>query len=236
MKAITIQQPFAFEIMSGRRTIEARDWDTLHRGDLLVCSSRRAAFPSGDMEELEDEYGCVFLYGQALCVANLADVRPMKKGDEDKALVDRIDPEAFSWVFEDVRPVVPFAVKGRDGLFDVEDNLVETSPFRYGDPVVVKRGILAKDFGLDFSGWHGRAMDVQRTEDGETRVRVEWDSLSLRDVPLPVIEQCEREGFDWTGVLLRIREIGRCRARDTVEDVQNEIESIIEDNSEIFQD
>ncbi len=236
MRAITVQQPFAFEIMSGRKTIEVRDWDTLHRGELLVCSSRKAAFTAGDMEEMEEEYGCVFLYGQAVCVVRLADVRPMKRGDEQQALVDRIDPEAFSWVLEDVRLVVPFPVKGREDLFDVEDALVEVSPFRYAEPVVVKQNIVARDFGIDFSGWHGRALDLQRTEEGEVRVRVEWDSLSLRNIPLSVVEQCEREGFDWTGVLLRLREIGRSRPRDTLEDVQDEIERIIEDNPEIFQD
>jgi hypothetical protein len=234
MKAINIEQPFAFEIMSGRKTIEVKDWDTLYRGDLLVCASRKPAFSREDMEQMEDDYGCTFLYGQALCVVRLPDVRPMRKGDEDKALVDEVDPEAFSWVFEDVRPVIPFPVKGQNGLFEVEDSLVTLSPFRYDEPVVVKKGTRAKDFGIDFSGWQGWTSDIH-FEDGEPRIRVLWDSLSLREIPVPILQKCEKEGFDWTGVLLRLHEIEHAEPRDTWDDVQDTIEKIVEENPSIFE-
>jgi hypothetical protein len=233
MKAINIQQPFAFEILSGPKTIDVNDRDTLYRGDLLICSSRKPAFSREDMEEMEEDYGCIFLYGQALCVVRLSDVRQMRRGDEDKALVDEFDPEAFSWLFEDVRPVIPFPVKGQQGLFEVEDSLITLSPFRYNEPVVVKKGTRAKDFGIDFSGWHGRTSDIL-VEDGEPRIRVVWDSLSLRQVPVSVLEKCEKEGFDWTGVLLRLNEIERAEPRDTWEDVDDAIESIVEEYPSIF--
>jgi len=235
MKAICVQQPFAFEIMSGRKTIEIKDWDTLHRGDLLICSARKPALAKDDMEELEEEYGCAFLNGHALCVARLVDIRNSRRGDEEKALVDRIDPEDFSWVLEDARPVVPFPVKEQKGLFEIDDALVSVSPFLFGQPVVVKSGTRAKDFGIDFSGWHGRAWDVHPAEEGEPRIRVMWDSLSLKGIPLSVIEICEKDGFDWTGVLLRFGEIEGCEPRDTWDDVQDAIEGIIEDNPSVFE-
>ena len=235
MKAIVVQQPFAFEIMSGRKTIEARDWDTDYRGDLLVCASRKPAFSKDEMEEIEDDYGCTFVYGQGLCVVTLLDVRPMRRGDEQKALSDAIDPEAFSWVVDNARPVVAFPVKGPEQkLFDMDDGLITISPLKYGEPVVVVAGTVAKDFGIDFSGWHGRVMGVHVTEEGETRIRVEWDSLSLRLMSLDVIERCEKEGFDWTGVLLRITEIRQEPARDTLDDVQDAIDGIVEEHPEIF--
>jgi len=234
MKAITVPQPFAFEIMSGAKTIEVKDWDSAHRGDLLICSSRKPAFSKEEMDEMEDEYGCIFLYGQALCVVRLTDVRPMLKGDEEKALIDRIDPEAYSWIVEGPRLVVPFPVKSQTGLFEIEDRLITVSSFRYAEPVEVKKGIHAQDFGIDLSGWHGRASEILVTQEGEPRVRVEWDSLSLSSIPLPVIERCEKEGFDWTGALLRLNEIEHAAPRDTWDDVQDAIDSIMEDNPEIF--
>jgi hypothetical protein len=236
MKAISVQQPFAFEIMSGRKTIEVKAFDTLHRGDLLICSSRKPAFDKDDMDEMEEEYGCAFLYGHALCIVRVVDVRPMRKGDADKALIDRIDPEAYSWVIEDARLVCPFSVKGPQGLFDVDDQLITVSPFRYGETVVVKRGTIAKDFGIDFSGWHGRTSEIPVTQDDEPRIRVEWDSLSLRSIPLDAIEQCEKEGFDWTGVLLRFHELEHAEPRDTWEDAQDTIDLIIEENPSIFEE
>lgn len=236
MKAISVQQPFAFEILSGQKTIELSDRDTLHRGDLLVCSSRKPAFPQEDMEELEEEFGCTFLYGQALCVVRLTDARPMERGDEEKALADRLDPEAFSLVFDDVRPVIPFHVKGQKDLFEVEDSLVAISPFRYGEAVAVKNGTVDQDFRIDLSGWHGRVSEVLVTEEGEPRIHVIWDSQSLRSIPLSVIAECEKERFDWTGALLRLSEIEASEPRDTWDDVQDALDAIVDENPELFKE
>jgi len=59
---------------------------------------------------------------------------------------------------------------------------------------VVKDGTVAQDFGVDFSGWHGRVCDILQTEEGEPRIHVIWDSLTLRILPIPLIEACERRG------------------------------------------
>ena len=236
MKAISVQQPFAFEILSGQKTIEVRSWDTLHRGDLLICSSKKPAFPEEDMEEMEEEYGCIFLYGHALCIVRVADARLMRKGDEENALMDEIDPEAYSWELEDIRPVIPFPVKGKQGFFEVDDSLVTVSPFKYDETVAVKSGTLAQDFGTDFSGWHGRASDIILTEEGEPRIHVIWDSLTLKSIPVTHLERCVKEGFDWTGVLLRLHEIEKAEARDTWEDVGDAIDSIIEDHPSLFEE
>lgn len=235
MKAISIQQPFAFEILSGQKTIEVRTWDTLYRGDLLICSSGKPAFSKMEMEEAEEEYGCTFLYGQALAVVCLADVRHRRKGDEEKALMDEIDPEACCWVIEDVRPVIPFPVKGKQGLYEIDDNLITLSPFRYDEPVVVRDGILAADLGIDFSRWHGRTSEIIPTEEGEPRIHVIWDSLSLRKMPLTMIEQCVKEGFDWTGMLLRLHEIEHAEPRDTWDDVREAIETIEAEHYSLFE-
>ncbi len=236
MKALSVQQPFAFEIVSGQKTIEVRTWDTSHRGDLLICSSGKPAFSKMEMEEMEEEYGCTFLYGHALGIACLADVRHVRKGDEEKALMDEIDPEAYCWVLENVRPVIPFPVKGRQGLFEVDDNLITVSPFQYDETIVVKSGTLAEDLGIDFSGWHGRASEILLTEEGEPRIHVTWDSLSLRTMPLTVIEKCVSEGFDWTGVLVRLHEIEHAESRDTWDEVRNAIENIEAEHFSIFQE
>ncbi|MHC1729806.1 MAG: hypothetical protein AB9866_28015 [Syntrophobacteraceae bacterium] len=234
MKAIAIQQPFAYEMMTGFKTIEACEADTLHRGDILVCSSRKPALSEEEMTEMEEEYGCDFLYGQALFVARLVDVRLMQEGDEEAAMVLHIDPEAYSWIFEDIRPVIPFPVKGRDGVFEVEDHLITMSPFRYDEPVVVKPGTIDQDFGMDFSGWHGRSAEIVITDESHPRIRILWDSQSLKLIPTPVLEKCEKEGFDWTAVLLRLSEIDHAEPRDTWEDVHAALEEIVEKNPDIF--
>ncbi|MGV8074084.1 MAG: hypothetical protein AB2L11_05975 [Syntrophobacteraceae bacterium] len=236
MKAMSVQQPFAFEILSGLRTIDVREQDTIHKGDVLICSSGKPAFSKEDMEEIEEDYGCSFLYGHALCIARLADVRLMRKGDEEGALMDGIDPEAYSWVFDNIRPVIPFPVKGRKDLFNIDDSLIKVSPFKYDEPVVVKSGAFDKDLGLDFSGWQGRVTEILLTEEGEPGIHVIWDSPTLKGIPLAIIERCEKEGFDWTGALLRLHELEHSQARDTWDDVQEAIETIIEEHPAIFEE
>lgn len=236
MKALSVQQPFAYEILVGQKIIEVRTWDSLHRGDLLICSSGKPAFSKDDMEEIEDEYGCTFLYGHALCVVRIADVRLMQKGDEEGALTDQIDPEGYSWIIEDVRPVVPFPVKGKQGLFDVDDELINFSPFQYNESVVIKSGAVDDEFGVDFSGWYGRTGDIVLVEEGEPRITVIWDSLSLKAIPVEVLERCEKEGIDWTAALLRLEEIERAEPRDTWDDVQEAIENIMEANPALFEE
>ncbi len=63
-----------------------------------------------------------------------------------------------------------------------------------------------------------------------------WDSLSLRSISLPIVEKCEIEGIDWTGVLVRLDEIEHAEPRDTWDDVQNAIEDIMEENPSIFEE
>jgi hypothetical protein len=187
-----------------------------------------------EMEELEEEYGCSFLYGHALCAVRIVDVRHMRRGDEEKALIDAIDAEAYSWVLEDIRPVVPFPVKGKQGFFDVDDSLIRKSPFKYDEPVAVKSGTRAQDFGIDFSGWHGRTADIVLTEEGEPRIQVIWDSLTLRSIAVNTIEKCVTAGFEWTGVLLRLNEIEHAEPRDTWDDVRSVIEHVESEYSYIF--
>lgn len=236
MKALSVQQPFAYEILSGQKTIELRSWDTDHRGDLLICSSGKPAFSKEDMEEIEDEYGCTFLYAHALCVVHVADVRLARSGDEEGALTDQIDPDEYSWVFEDVRPVIPFPVKGKQGLFAVDDGLITLSPFRYNESVVVQEGTVDDEIGVDFSGWQGRAADILIMDDGEPRATVVWDSLTLRALPTVLLERCEQEGIDWTAALLRLSELDHAEPRDTWDDVEEAIGAIIEANPALFEE
>ena len=60
MKAISIKNPYATQILRGTKTIEYRSWDTKHCGDLLVCSSANPKVPG-------------MLSGYAICVVNLVD-------------------------------------------------------------------------------------------------------------------------------------------------------------------
>ena len=103
MKALSIQEPWLTLIMRREKTIETRTWKTAHRGDLLLVGSKQ---PKG------------IYAGKAACIVNLVDCRPMVKADEKDARC-RVYPGAYSWVFSNIRSVVPFPVRGQLRLYDV---------------------------------------------------------------------------------------------------------------------
>ncbi len=105
MKALSLKQPYANWVASGRKTLETRKWSTSYRGDILICAST-----TGNGEPI----------GVALCVVEVVDVRPMTELDEAAACVE-LYPKAQAWELRNRRVLKePFPVKGMLGLFNVE--------------------------------------------------------------------------------------------------------------------
>jgi hypothetical protein len=93
MKALSIRSPYAGQILSDEKKVEYRTWTTNYRGDLLVCCSQSP----------KSGYS-----GKAVCIVELYKIDEDPKYDE------------YRWHLRNVRPVKPFAVKGRLGIFEVE--------------------------------------------------------------------------------------------------------------------
>ncbi len=99
MKAISIKNPFATQILRGTKNIEYRTWDTKHRGDLLICSSANPKVPG-------------MMSGCALCVVELVNTQY----DSEK--------DVYEWHLDNVRKVKTFPVKGKLNFFEVDDALI----------------------------------------------------------------------------------------------------------------
>jgi ASCH domain len=104
MKALSVRQPWASLIASGKKTIEVRSWRTHYRGPLLICAAKQ---PRG--------LGPV---GVALAVVNLVDVRHFQRGDARAACFEATTDQ-FAWVLGDVRRIDPIPVRGKLKMFDV---------------------------------------------------------------------------------------------------------------------
>lgn len=94
-RALTVKQPYAGQIASGKKPIEFRSWSTDYRGDILITAS---ANPT-----TQGPSAC------CICVVELYDVR--------------ITDEA-EWFLRNPRPVRNVAVKGKLGLWTVPDALL----------------------------------------------------------------------------------------------------------------
>jgi hypothetical protein len=107
-KAISLKQPWANLVASGKKTIETRKWATKYRGDLVICSSRNPKIEP---------------YGKAICIVELYDIKPMRKEHEEKACI-KVYPKAQAWFFRNIRPInPPIPVKGQLNIFDLKLNI-----------------------------------------------------------------------------------------------------------------
>jgi len=104
MKALSIKEPYASMLRNGKKTIETRTWETKYRGPILLCASKK---PVSDIS------------GKAFAVADLVDIHRMAKVDVDAACCT-IYPNAYAWMLDSIKPIRPFPVKGRLGLFEVD--------------------------------------------------------------------------------------------------------------------
>lgn len=91
-----------------------------------------------------------------------------------------------------------------------------------GESVAVKHGVQDPDFGDDISGWQGRVMEIEEHPPEPPMVTIQWDSLTLRNMPRISIERAEKQGLDWSEVNLYATELEGATARDSLEKVHRQ--------------
>ena len=97
MKAISIKPYYAILIARGIKTLEVRTWKTNYRGKLLICATQPL--------------------GMALAVVDLVDCRKMTKADSICACYP-YQKNAFVFQLENIKPIRPFRISGKQGIFD----------------------------------------------------------------------------------------------------------------------
>ena len=92
--------------------------------------------------------------------------------------------------------------------------------FKIGQTVKVKNGVLCPDDSeFDLSGWTGRIIDL--VEDEEPTIGIEFDSITLKDMPEKFIKKSEQEGLDWSRIYLNVNDVERTKSRDTEQEAKN---------------
>lgn len=104
MKAISVKQPHANLLASGKKQIETRKWQTQYRGRILVCVSKKPDNKGGPV-------------GMAICTIELFKITRFVKEDVSLACCDWYP--GFAWWVRAVKLINPFPVKGQLGIFDV---------------------------------------------------------------------------------------------------------------------
>lgn len=118
IKGLSLKQPWAEMLISGRKRIETRTWATRYRGPLLICASKN--YDAG--ASLKFGYDCMALeFGKAIGVFNLDDCLPMTEADVEGACFP-CEPGRFAWKSYSPasRLKESFYIKGRLGLFTLQ--------------------------------------------------------------------------------------------------------------------
>lgn len=116
-RVLSVRQPWASLIASGKKTIELRSWSTRFRGAVLIISGV-AVWRGADDYEIGPR-------GVSLCIVDLIDCRAVAAGDAVSACL--APPPGFdvALVLANARPVERVPVKGRLGLYRLPDDLRE---------------------------------------------------------------------------------------------------------------
>ena len=93
MKALSIRQPWASLIASGKKTVETRTWETKYRGPILICAGK-TWFVKACADHLGQGPG--ELLGVALAIVELYDIKTMAPEHEAAAMVAS-RPGLFAW-------------------------------------------------------------------------------------------------------------------------------------------
>lgn len=93
---------------------------------------------------------------------------------------------------------------------------------KIGDSVVVRQGVKEPDFEeFEIGGWQGGVIEIDTDSDKDNvLITIEWDSLTLFQMPSDYVEQSEIDGFDWSSMVLYDSDLVNSVSRDKKENVE----------------
>ena len=117
MKVLSLKQPYAELVVSGKKKIELRKWNTKFRGEFLIHASKK---PDNDaMKRFGfDSLPCGFIIGKA----TLVDVKKYlnkQEHEKDKSLhLASSDWGSYGFVLKNPQRITPISSKGMLGFWD----------------------------------------------------------------------------------------------------------------------
>lgn len=121
MKVLSIKQPFAELILSGRKTIELRSWNTQFRGEFLIHVSKqpdKEAMVKFGYKDLPT--GKILGKVTLLDVKNYDETNDFQK-DKDKHLATE-EWGGFGFILNNSKRITPIPLNGKLGFWNYELN------------------------------------------------------------------------------------------------------------------
>ncbi len=123
MKCLSISQPFADLVISGKKSIELRSWNTNFRGEFLVHAPLKIRIDDAKRLKINKK----FVTGSIIGKAQLYDVKKYNSVKEitlDQKLhfsTKKFQTKTFGFLLKNAKPLrIPIPWKGQLGIFDVD--------------------------------------------------------------------------------------------------------------------
>ncbi|MGY5143042.1 MAG: ASCH domain-containing protein [Candidatus Nitrosopumilus sp. bin_32a] len=122
MKCLSVSQPFADLIISGKKSIELRNWDTNFRGEFLVHAPVKIRIDDAKRLKINKK----FVTGAIIGKVQLYDVKKYNSNKEIKLdqkfhfSTKKFQTKTFGFLLKNAKPLrIPIPWKGQLGIFDV---------------------------------------------------------------------------------------------------------------------
>ena len=123
MKCLSISQPFADLIVSGKKIIELRSWNTNYRGEFLIHAPLKIRTDDSKRLKINKK----FVTGAIIGKAQLYDVKKYNSTKEIQSdqkfhfASKKFQNKRFGFLLKNAKPFrIPIPLKGQLGLFDVD--------------------------------------------------------------------------------------------------------------------
>lgn len=89
-----------------------------------------------------------------------------------------------------------------------------------GKSVKVKENTMCPDYeGLNIGGWQGRIKEITKPDEGKPLILIQWDSITLKQLPDYFIKQSEVEGLDFSSMNIYPEDVELTECRDSKQEV-----------------
>ncbi len=151
MKCLSVSQPFADLIVSKKKTIEIRNWNTKYRGEFLIHSPQKINVQECKRLKITKK----FVTGAIIGKAEIFDVKIYQSKTEFKAdypkhlAVKKLSKLRYGFLLKNPKKFrIPIPYKGQLGFFDVELPKLKLNPRE------ITSEIIDEEFRYQWIGHH----------------------------------------------------------------------------------
>ena len=122
MKCLSVSQPFADLIISGKKTIELRNWNTNFRGEFLIHSPLKIRTDDAKRLKINKKFvtGAIIGKAQLYDIKKYNTVKEIKLDQKFHFASKKFQNKTFGFILKDAKPFrIPIPLKGQLGFFEV---------------------------------------------------------------------------------------------------------------------